>query len=418
MAHARLGPSNHRWPNCPGSVREESVYPDSSSEAAIDGTGSHLLLELCLQQGVNAEHFDKQIIGAGHEDMSGGWLIEPDRIKRVQQCIDYVATRIAELKKQYDIPEGSFDSRVTVQAESISNIGEHYDRNDWWGTCDITITVVVKGIIKFVEVIDYKDGRMWVSETLNSQLLSYLGGQVLGKADYLDEGRMTIVQPKTGVPRSSGITLENLEKECDELALAASKTDDDNAPLVAGKHCQWCKHKPDCNAKDEQDSLTVAKIEPSGILERVHTSLETLTNDELGDILGSRPTYNKAFEKVETEIIKRLNDGQAVTGYKIAPGKAKRVWGLDEEAMVKKFKSMKLKQGEYYPSSLISPAAAEKLEQLTDKQRENMNKLITTVAGKDKLTAVTVAEKKSATEMLADLPSEAVATPPVVTSFL
>ena len=46
-AHARLGPSNPRWTKCPGSVREEMFYIDIPGEAAIDGTGSHLLLEMC-----------------------------------------------------------------------------------------------------------------------------------------------------------------------------------------------------------------------------------------------------------------------------------------------------------------------------------------------------------------------------------
>ena len=61
--HARLSPSNHRWPHCAGSVREESNYPDIAGEAAIDGTGSHILLELSLINNVKASHYDKLIIG-------------------------------------------------------------------------------------------------------------------------------------------------------------------------------------------------------------------------------------------------------------------------------------------------------------------------------------------------------------------
>lgn len=57
MSHARLGPSNHRWPHCPGSIKEEAKYPDTTSPAAHDGTGSHLLLELCITQNRTPESF-------------------------------------------------------------------------------------------------------------------------------------------------------------------------------------------------------------------------------------------------------------------------------------------------------------------------------------------------------------------------
>ena len=79
MPHARLGPSNPRWRACPGSVREEAVYQNISGAAAIDGTGSHLLLEMCLENGVDAMAYDMQIIGANHHDMPMGWMVEPGR---------------------------------------------------------------------------------------------------------------------------------------------------------------------------------------------------------------------------------------------------------------------------------------------------------------------------------------------------
>ncbi len=38
-----------RWSRCPGSIREEKKYPNTSSSAAVDGTGSHVLLECILR---------------------------------------------------------------------------------------------------------------------------------------------------------------------------------------------------------------------------------------------------------------------------------------------------------------------------------------------------------------------------------
>ena len=47
--HAKLSPSSaHRWSRCPGSVALEAKYPDNSGPAALDGTRTHMLLEMCL----------------------------------------------------------------------------------------------------------------------------------------------------------------------------------------------------------------------------------------------------------------------------------------------------------------------------------------------------------------------------------
>ena len=82
--HARLSPSNHRWPHCPVSIREEANYPDTSNPASIDGTGSHLLLEMCLEHETDAKSFINETIGVDHEDKPEGWLVKQDRCDRVQ----------------------------------------------------------------------------------------------------------------------------------------------------------------------------------------------------------------------------------------------------------------------------------------------------------------------------------------------
>jgi len=157
-SHARLSPSNHRWPLCPGSVREEQNYPDVAGEAAIDGTGSHLLLEMCLDNNVPAIQYDQQIIGANDPEHPSGWLVGIERCQRVQMCLDYVERRVSELKEQYP------GCTVTVEAESKSDPGGMFGRDDWKGTCDVTIICRNDhtGEVPFIETIDYKDVRGWV----------------------------------------------------------------------------------------------------------------------------------------------------------------------------------------------------------------------------------------------------------------
>lgn len=416
--HARLGPSNHRWPNCPGSVREEERYPDIPGEAAIDGTGSHILLELCLQNNVPAAQYDMQIIGVNHPDNPNGWMVAPDRIERVQMALDYITRRVKELKEMFP------GCDVLVESEMRSDPGGAFGRTDWWGTVDITITARHKmtGEVYFIEVADYKDGRGWVGEKMNSQLVSYLFGKM---RKYIASGnelvrpfrperiggcRMTIIQPKTNpviryqctTRPEDGLTVASLVDAACELSRAAHATDYPDAPLVSGKHCQWCKANPKrgghCTAEAEK-SMEVVNTMTTEIV-TADTSLfeyigkaiadpKSLTEEQLSQLADAEDGLLAAFKKVKDEIEERIEQGVKVPGYAMQPSRGSRVWNEGEEEIVKKLKSRRLKQADIYPPKLITPAALLSSDLLNDKQKERIEKdLVTFKAGKLKLTKV------------------------------
>ena len=400
--HARLSPSNKRWPYCPGSVREEEVYPDVAGDAAIDGTGSHILLELSLINNVQAITYDQQIIGSNHIDRPGGWLIDIERCNRVQICLDYVVRRKKELEERYS------GCKIIVQAESKSNPGAFCQRDDWWGTCDITITVVdQKDQVIFIEAVDYKDGRGYVSEKWNSQLIAYLFGKMVEcKSDVIVGFRMTIIQPKTNTPirymcstnPDHGLHNDSLMEKVNWLIERAAATDDPNAPLISGKHCQWCKHNPKrggtCTASTEK-SMEVINImtneiavlnSDDGLLELITkavSDVKSLEPDQLTKLADAKAGFLAAFDKVFTEIQERIETGVPVPGYAMLPGNAKKVWAEEEDVIVKKLKAKRFKKDEIYPSKLVTPAAALKKSDLTPIQKKKIaEELITEMAGK------------------------------------
>lgn len=431
--HARLGPSNHRWPHCPGSVREEAAYPDISGEAAIDGTGSHLLLEMCLTNNVRAEVYDQQIIGANHPDQPNGWLVGLDRITRVQMALDYLTTRVTQLKADHP------GCAVTVESESRSNPGEMAGRTDWWGTCDITITVVnQQGQCVLIEVADYKDGRGWVDAKNNTQLESYLAGKAsrfIGSGPQkvrpfmpqkiLKPCRMTIIQPKTSpVIRFEEISGDELLKRYLALEDAAFKTDKPDAPLVpdnkGGKgHCQWCKHKPNCAAHGERDLQKVIAM-GTDVIASTGVSLFELANQALGNVdemsttrltelVDAEPGFMSIFDKAREEIKRRIESGDDVDGWDMVPGNGSNVWNDTEEKIAKALKGRRLKQDEIYPSKLASPAQIMKSPNLNDEQKARLQKeLIAYKVGQPKLTRVQHKKKKEpdVEVMFADVPKQ------------
>lgn len=411
--HARLSPSNLRWPHCPGSVREEAAYPDIPGEAAIDGTGSHLLLEMCILDDRRPEEYVGVLIGTDHEDKPNGWLVDAARAERVQEALSYLERRRQELFDQFP------GHTILIVSESKSDPGGMFGRKDWYGTSDITIRVFEGEPFKtpcvFAEVVDYKDGRGYVQPGKNTQLISYLGGKIRPviasgpelvrpfEPRTLKGLRMTIVQPKTNPSiRYVDVSPEEFIPQLEDLARRAHKTDAPDAELIPGDHCQWCRHKPNCSAvaAGKMETLTTMSTsiatQDAGFLEVIQNALvdvsglgeEDLSNldDKITHILG---VCQDAADRLEKEIANRIDSGIEVPGFDMLPGRSSRVWALSAEETVKKLKNRKLKQSDIYPPSLASPAQILKLETLTKAQKEAIEKdLVTTMAGPLKLTRV------------------------------
>ena len=397
MAHARLSPSNHRWVHCPGSVREEAQYPDVSGEAAIDGTGTHLLVELCIENSEMAEDYLGRIIGVNDPDKPEGWLVCEERAKRAQMCLDYIDRRFKELEAEFP------NAHIKVEAESKADPGGFFGRTDWHGTADVTISVFEEGVpgLRFLEVVDYKDGRGYVSEKDNSQLLSYLGGKMrpyVGsgpelvrpfKTEKIGACRMTIVQPKTNpAVRYQDCTSQYAMDKLIELEEAAYATDDEDAPLTPGKHCQWCKANPErgghCTAATEQSLETVKNMSTELVMKDGQSLFEyigqmvadpkSLTVEQLAELADARDPLVSAFDKVMEEIQNRIEQDIEVPRYAMVPGKRSYVWGASEEEMAKVFKGRRMKQDDYAPRKILSVAQMRKSDILTDDQKKRIEK--------------------------------------------
>lgn len=392
--HARLSPSNKTWPSCPGSVRECQVYPDIAGAAAIDGTGTHLLLE--MSHGDRADKFLGKVIGIGHPDKPMGWLVAQDRIDRANTALDYIERRIAELI-------GIFGAcTVTCKYETPMNPGLLFGkRSDWYGTCDILIEVYNKvGVCLYCEVVDFKDGRGWVDVKDNSQLLSYMGGR-----GYVFPGgtdiplRMTVIQPRTNpTVRYWDTSSDVVWKKCSTLGIAASKTDDPDAPLIPDEkkgegYCKWCKHRDNCKAlsdiRTEGDEKEMYSI----------SDITAMSNSELSKFLDTEDAIKDSFTYAKELTKKKIEAGERVPGRVVEPGNKSKEWKIEEEDLVKYLRAKRLKDCDIYKKEVISPAQALKLELLTDKQKKTMlTDCIREVPGKPTLKKSKVEEEPATFE--------------------
>jgi hypothetical protein len=359
MSHAPLAPSaRHRWALCPGSRREEAKFPEGASgPAAIDGTHTHTLLEHRLK----GRHIK---VGESLTDHEGSFIVDKDRIDRVNVALDYINGRVDELTKfsgyvPLVISERKVDPRPILQ------------RDDMSGTVDVTI--LGHGII---EVIDYKDGRVPVEAMDNLQLDQYAYGVLSDPSIGMEPNdvvRMTIIQPRAKQPISFFETTvgELIENKGIIIAQAAA-TDDANAPLVPGdSQCKYCSAKGACSALAGQVMKEIGTMfQPIETLAQQSAQIEptTMSDDQIRQIMEASTLVMQMIEGVEKESLRRMNGGHTIPGLKLVRGRGTRVWNLSDGEIEAKLKAMGAPTSAIWIKKLVSPAQAEKMEWGTDEE--------------------------------------------------
>ena len=216
--HAKLSASSsHRWLHCPGSIKAEEGYADSSSEHANEGSAAHWLGETCLESGQQASEFLGQTL-ADYQV-----VVTDEMVDAVQQYLDYVRSlggnTLIEQRVDFShvVPEG-------------------------FGTAD---AIVMSG--DTLHIVDLKYGKgVKVYAENNSQAMLYALG-VLHDYDYLFQPEkivLTIVQPRLDHIDEWEVTMDQLQTFASFAQTAASLALQDNAPRYpSDKACQWCKAK-------------------------------------------------------------------------------------------------------------------------------------------------------------------------------
>ena len=345
--HAQLSPSKaHRWTVCPGSIREEAKYPDTSGAAAVDGTHSHTLLEKALTENRDPLEY----VGQTLKDHEGEFMVDKDRAIRVAIAYSHVQHRTKEL------------DALMVVAESRVNPANLLGRDDCSGTVDVQIHAGTH-----VDIIDYKDGMGIVSVQDNEQLELYALG-VLADNPHVQSVRMTIIQPKLAQRGMKAITsydmlAVDLLDRVDRYKAAAAATDNPDAPLVPGEsQCKFCKAKGSCSALASNVMESLGMFKSIGIAQQTaDKNPNELSDDQIREIIESAPLVRQLLEAVEAEALRRFESGSGVAGLKAVYGRGTRTWALPEDEMAEKLIKMGIPKTAIYETKLVTPAKAEKL---------------------------------------------------------
>lgn len=323
-SHSVLSPSGaHRWLACTPSALLEKQFPDTTSEAAQEGTLAHELAELKLRHYFFTTEFGKRKFNAAVKKLKENELWQDEMDGYTEEYLDY----IKRMALSYTAPPyAAIEKRVDLSAY-IPHLEEEDPAS---GTVDCSL---IGG--KVLHAIDFKygkspDGR--VSAENNPQLSLYaLGAYEAYKILYqIDRVKLTIVQPRLpdGISEweTSVEELLSFGEYVKKRASMAIKGEGDFHPDE--KTCRYCRARGRCRARAEKNvHLAFAPDfgKPPALLD----------NADLGHYLTQGTDIAKWLGDLQDAALSECLAGREVPGWKAVEGRGSREWTDMDEAFDK-----------------------------------------------------------------------------------
>jgi hypothetical protein len=309
--------------HCPGSLLASLSAPDSAGWAAAEGTLFHRVIAEWQMTGERPDYLLGQEFTIDNHQVT----VDEEMFVHAEACLERYA----------DIP-GQPQLEVRVDISSLTPIPGQS------GTADRVH--VYPGT---VEIIDWKYGKgVQVFANWNTQLLCYAMGVVdkFGDEFLVERIRIHIAQPRLDHFDVWEISREDLELWAVWAKAQWGWAWQEGAPRIpSGKACQWCRVRIDCPARQvmlervvedtfeevvtplEQQQAVVASPKPSP------PPSVTLSTARLAWVYQYRRTMELWFKEIGEELIRRGQEGEDVSPWKVVEGRqGNRAWADESEA--------------------------------------------------------------------------------------
>ncbi|MCB7304831.1 DUF2800 domain-containing protein [Bariatricus massiliensis] len=303
-AHALLSASSaHRWLNCTPSAKLEEQFPDTSSEAAQEGTIAHELAELKVRHYFHPVDFGRQKFTRRVNKLKKEELWQNEMDGYTEEYLDYIKVLANGLASK---PGAVIEQKFYYDAWAPGG----------FGTADC---ILIHG--DTIHIIDFKYGKgVPVSAEKNPQMMLYaLGAYDTYKLLYpIQNIKMTIIQPRLDSVSEWGCTLEELlefGKYVKERAVLAIDGKGDFAPDVST--CRFCRAKAQCRARSDynvKQAFDLGELPP------------LITHAEAGERLARLADVAKYQKDLQEWALAECLAGNEVPGWKAVEGRGSRDW--------------------------------------------------------------------------------------------
>lgn len=308
--HALLSASSaHRWLECTPSARLEEQFPDTTSEAAKEGTLAHELAELKVRHYFYTVDFGKQKFSRRVNKLKKEELWQDEMDGYTDDYLDYIKVTALGLP-----------CRPYVAIEQRVDFGEWVPEG--FGTADC---ILVYG--DTVHVFDFKYGKgVSVNAEKNPQMLLYaLGAYNTYKMLYpIKQIKMTIIQPRIDNISEWGCYVEELlefGEYVKERAGFAVKGEGDFRP--GESVCRFCRAKAQCRARAEENVKLAFFTDKKPPL---------ISNEEVGKFLSQGEDVDKWLKDLKEFALAECLAGKEIVGWKAVEGRGAREWTDMDEA--------------------------------------------------------------------------------------
>lgn len=344
--HSALGASTaDRWMNCPGSVAMTRNVPRTETEYSREGTAAHALIELCLRNKQEPDEYLEQVIE--------GVVVSENMVEAVTVFLDQVYRTL------------QLDPGAVLYIEKDFKLDVLNPPAPMWGTSDVVIYFPAS---RELIVLDYKHGQGYAVDVKGNPQLRYygLGALIeLGPKHPVENITLVIVQPRAQHPdgkiRAETLSYLELFDFTEDLLEAARRALAPDAPLKAGRWCQFCPAKAVCPAQlDHAKSVALTEFDAEPV--QALPAPSTLPMDVLLRVMQHGDAIESWLKSVRTYLQQMAERGETVPGYKLVRGNTHRKW-RDEKKLLGDWASV----AGVDPAQLLSepkvksPAQVEKL---------------------------------------------------------
>lgn len=309
--HALLSASGaHRWLACPPSARLEAGLPESTSQAAEQGTVAHALAEWKLRRALHQAPAMKPV---------SEW-IDPEMEALTDDYVAFIQERLRDVRETCTDPTVLIEQRLDFSHVVPGGFGT--------GDCVIIAEPTL-------QIVDLKYGAgVLVEAEKNPQLMLYALGALhaFGPLYAIDEVSVTIYQPRRSNVSTWAIQVTDLETWAEETvkpraALAAKG----EGEFASGQWCRFCKLAPTCRAR-AQANLALAQANLA-LAQHEFAPPAELSDAEIAHVLTRLPELKAWAADVEAHALSlAVNQGKQWAGFKLVEGRSTRRY-TDEQAV-------------------------------------------------------------------------------------
>ena len=336
-AHSPLGASGaERWMNCPGSVSLAKGIDDEEDDTfSAPGTAAHTLAADLLIDGGEAWLHMGQVIHVGDKEIE----VTVEMANAVTEYVDLVRKLHPKTAAQ------GVETRFHCPALHPLFFGT----SDKWD---------IEG--RVLHVHDFKYGAGIVVEAIENPQLMYYAVGVLereGLWNSVDHIVLHIHQPRgwhyAGHHRTWTISTDDLWSWTADRLLPAMHTALSSGVTKSGEHCRFCPVRTRACPQlmkdiDEMEAIMV-KAQEEGV--------DRLTNEQIARFLDLAKIFKIVEKAAKNTAFGRLEHGQTIPGYKLAPAKVNREWKEEaKDALIARYGD-----DAFEPEKLKSPAQIEQL---------------------------------------------------------